>query len=167
MKISILCAAPGSNYHKLKTVYDLDIFDKDRDCRNFNFDSPVIVHPPCAQWSRLHHFAKVNKEEKDLAFFCLEAVRKCNGIFEHPAGSHFFRVAGIDRKELFSIYQHWFGFPGRKWTYLYQSNIKYAALPMNFDAIPPNICRTLSSSQRSLTTISFNKWLIDSILSSF
>jgi hypothetical protein len=163
-KIAILCAAPNSHYFQLQSKYNLEIYTKADDCRNFQFDCPVITHAPCAQWSRLHKFARVNQESKNLAYFCLRAVVSCGGIFEHPAGSHFFKTAGIDRTQLFSIDQHWFGFPGRKRTYLYSHKVNYSSFPLSLDAIPGDISNTLRSSERELTTVAFNEWLIKSIL---
>jgi len=166
MKIAVLCAADDSNYFFLAQKYNLDIYDRHRDCRTFRFDCPVITHAPCAQWSRMHHFARKDAEVKSLAWFCLEAIYRCGGIFEHPAGSHFFDTANIQKEDIFSVMQHWWGFPGRKRTYLFSNQITFAPVPLNFDAYPGNIAKHLDSKARSLTTLSFNEWLIQSIIQS-
>lgn len=151
--ISVLCVNENSVYKTL----GLDCYDKQRDAYSFTGGNPVITHAPCQQWSRLKAFAKPNDYERDLAWFCLEAVERNGGIFEHPAGSSFFREAGI--VPTISINQFWFGFPCRKHTWLYFSKCKPLALPLRFDAIEKKVDQ-LHSSKRSDTTESFAMWLI-------
>jgi hypothetical protein len=156
--ITALCVNQNSIY---KTIEGIDAWDLERDAYNFDGLNPIIAHPPCQQWSRLKAFAKVNPKEKDLAIFCLEKINRNGGILEHPAGSTFFKYAGI--KPTISIDQHWFGFPARKRTYLYFVGCKPLSFPLNFDLSRSKV-QLLHSSKRSDTTIFFAKWLINSIV---
>jgi len=173
MRIAILCAAHNSHYYSLQDKYELEIYDKKRDCRNFQFDCPVITHAPCAQWSRLHKFATPNEEEKNLAWFCLAAVNQCGGIFEHPAGSHFFRAAALEKKKIYSVNLSWFGYTAAKRTYLYYNSLSLLSHPLSFDAhtncVSTSKIRRLpemTKSNRHITPVAFNEWLIQSILNS-
>lgn len=164
--IAILCASEKSNYFKLSDKYELDIYTEKRNCREFKFNCPVITHAPCQQWSRLHKFAKVDPGQKALAWFCYEAVKRCSGIFEHPAGSHFFKSANIKRSEIYSVNLSWFGYKSIKRTYLYYNSVSFASHPLNFNAIEKTIEYHTSKLQRYTTPIAFNEWLIQSVLNS-
>lgn len=161
-KIAILCADEKSNYFKLANRYNLDIYTLSRSATNFDYSCPVIAHPPCAQWSRLHAFATPNQREKELAWFCLEAVNRCGGIFEHPSGSHFFKTASI--KPTISVDQHWFGYPARKRTYLYFSDCSPIQHPLSLDAPTKNSVTNISRSMRSRCSVAFCVWLIECTL---
>jgi hypothetical protein len=153
---TILCALEKSIY---KTILGCDVWDKNRDAYLYTGSNIVIVHPPCQQWSRLKAFANDDKKERELAMFCLEKVKSNGGIFEHPAGSSFFKYAGI--KPTISINQSWFGFPAQKKTFLYFHDCEPLQLPLSFDAIEKTVPQ-LSQKFRSYTTIDLAKWLINS-----
>jgi hypothetical protein len=157
--ISVLCALPDSVYYQM----GLDVWDIQRDAYFFTGSNPVIVHPPCAQWSRLSAFSKPNESEKELAYFCLTKVIRNGGIFEHPAGSSFFKDVGI--KPTISIDQSWFGFPARKRTYLYFKDCRPLAYPLSFNApICPNVSgMNGSNGSRSKTTLQLAQWFVDCI----
>lgn len=161
--ISVLCVMPGSNYFQIP---GLDLWDAKRDAYNFIGSNPVITHAPCAQWSRLKAFANDNPREKELAWFCLEKVRRNGGIFEHPAGSSFFKEAGI--KKIYSVDQSWWGFPARKRTYLYFHGYKPLAFPLSFDRITYKVGGNRNGSlismikrDHSKMTLSFCQYLVD------
>lgn len=156
--IAILCANSPSNYNDLD--YPLDIYTKNRSATLYDLDYPVITHAPCAQWSRLHTFAKSNADEKNLAWFCLSQVHKNGGIFEHPAGSHFFREANI--KPTIAVDLHYWGFPARKTTWLYFHRCTPISFPLNFSAIQKKV-QQLHSSKRSDTPLAMGQWLINCI----
>lgn len=162
LNISILCVAKDSNYH---SIPGLDLWTASRNAYNFDSLNPIICHPPCQQWSRLHKFARENHEEKQLAFFCWEKVNTNGGIFEHPAGSHFFKTVKADRSKIFSINQHWFGFPTRKRTYLYFHNCKPLSFPLSFDH-PVTTLEKVNPRLRSIMPLSFCEWLVMCILES-
>jgi hypothetical protein len=157
--ITILGVAEKSNY---KLIPGLDLWNAKRDMRNFKGSNKVIAHPPCAQWSRFRSFARSNIAEKDLAFFCLNIVHKNGGIFEHPAGSCFFKVANINMKRVISVDQSWWGFPARKRTYLYYVHCAPCQTPLSFNAIESKVC-DLHSSSRSIMPLSFCQFLINSL----
>lgn len=154
--ISVLCANKDSIY---KTFPDLDVWDAARNAYNFTGENRIIAHPPCQQWSRLKRFAKDNESEKGLAWFCLEMVLQNGGVLEHPSGSSFFAAAGIPKSKIYSIDQHWFGFPCRKRTYLFFHKCKPIEYKLRFDAIEKKVDQ-LHSSRRSDTTKEFAEWLI-------
>ena len=84
--ISALCVAPRSNYKQLE---DLECYDAKRDARTFPGDTPIVAHPPCRSWSRFtKQQSKPPPGEKELAPLCVEFLRRCGGIREHPAHSH-------------------------------------------------------------------------------
>lgn len=115
--IAVLCAHQKSHYYEIP---GLDIYDETRDCRTFKGGMPVIVHPPCAQWSRMKAFATKDQEVKNLAYFCLDKLKECGGIFEHPHGSDVWKELDWPKGGKFiQVDQHWWGFPARKRTTLF------------------------------------------------
>lgn len=154
--ISILCTHLKSNYLKIP---NLDIWDEHRNAYNFTGHNLIICHPPCAQWSRMHHFARINPIEKELANFCMIKVKSNGGIFEHPAGSSIFKHHGIPRSKIISVDQHWWGFPGRKRTYLFFNHVPVLQQPLNFNAIPRDIT-FLNPQLRSLMPLTFCEYLV-------
>lgn len=153
--IAILCVNAKSVYKKIQGV---DCWDEKRDAYNYAGQSPIIAHPPCAQWSRLHHFAHKNEKEKGLALHCFKLIQKYGGILEHPAGSKFFKAVGV-MHQVISIDQHWFGYPARKRTYLYFNQCKPVSFPLNFNAVEKKV-NDMSGSTRSKTTQVMAEWLI-------
>lgn len=160
-KIVILCAAEKSVYNYLP---DVEVFNQVKDAYSFSGQNKVIAHPPCAQWSRLKSFARVNMREKDLAFFCYEKVMENGGIFEHPYGSSFFKYVGV--KPTIILDQYDFNFPARKRTALFFSNCKPIGFqPGNVLNIPRKVA-LMSQENRSITTIQFADFLISSVRNS-
>jgi len=165
--VSILCIEEKSNY---RLIPGLDLWDKDRNAYNFSGGQPVITHAPCAQWSRMKAFARSNKAEKELAYFCFEQVQKNGGIFEHPSGSSFFRVINADRKKIRSVNQCWWGFPAQKKTLLYFNQVEPLSFPVNFNAVEYMISTPknkhgrnlpeMKKAERSLMPLSFCQWLV-------
>ena len=90
--VTVLFTCKGSHYDGLSCV---ETYDQRRDARTFQGGTPVVAHPPCAQWGRLHHLATVNEEEKALAPFAVSLVRANGGVLEHPAGSKLWPHAGL------------------------------------------------------------------------
>lgn len=166
MKIAVLGVCASSSYFDLVVPgADLVLFDKEKDMLNFDFDMPVICHPPCAQWSRLKHFSIPNSEDKALAFWCKLAVEKCGGILEHPHGSSFMRCH-VGYGKCISVNQSWFGFPARKPTLLFPVKVQLNSFPLNFDSVNPKAMQ-MHSSVRSRSTLAFNRWLVESVRDSF
>jgi hypothetical protein len=134
--IAVLFARKDSKYKEIGGGYD--VYDIDRDARNFVDNYPVIAHPPCRAWGMLSHMANPRHDEKELAWFAIDKVRKNGGVLEHPKGSRFFREAGCselgagyDKFGGFTmlIDQFDFGHVAHKDTKLYICGIKIEDLP--------------------------------------
>lgn len=157
--ISILCAQHNSNYFNIE---GLDIWTQERNAYNYTGNNPIIAHPPCAQWSRLHKFAKENKNEKELALHCWDLVNKNGGILEHPSGSHLFKYVGADTKKILLVNQYWWGFPARKKTLLYFHNVEPLSHPIRFEFGRKSI-NDIRYDKRSLMTLDFCQWLVNCV----
>ena len=133
--IAVLFARQDSRYKQLNGY---DVYDIDRDARNYNGNDPVVAHPPCRAWGRLSHMANPRPDEKELAYFALKQVRKNGGVLEHPKGSKLWKEAPLpmpgelpDEFGGFTILvdQYHFGHVARKWTHLYIVGIKPEEVP--------------------------------------
>ena len=124
MTVAVLFARADSIY---KTLPDCDVYDIDRDARNYAGDSPVVAHPPCRAWGRLSHMAKPRPDEKDLARFSVAQIRRLGGVLEHPKGSALWADQSLPapgtRDEFggwtLPVFQMWWGHRAEKATYLY------------------------------------------------
>ena len=156
--IAVLFARQDSRY---KDLAGYDVYDIDRDARNFNGDCPVIAHPPCRAWGMLSHMANPRPDEKDLAWFAIDKVRKNGGVLEHPKGSRFFKEAGC--KEIGGGYDSYggftilidqfdFGHVAHKNTKLYICGIKIEDLPKmppkNTNSTDRSICGNVKGTKR-------------------
>lgn len=135
--IPVLFARSDSIYKEL----GCDVYDIERDARNYAGSLAVIAHPPCRAWGRLRGVAKPRSDEKDLAIFAVDKVRENGGVLEHPESSTLWQAAGLPRPcpdkiiidqfggFTFAIAQYWFGHKARKNTWLYIVGIAPAELP--------------------------------------
>ena len=122
--VAILFARRDSHY---KALSGTDVYDIDRDARNYAGELPVVAHPPCRGWGKLSYFAKPAPGELDLGFFAVDAVRRCGGVLEHPKDSKLWPAAGLPRPGqvdawggwTLPIAQHWWGHRAEKLTWLY------------------------------------------------
>lgn len=168
-KVAVLFSRKHSVY---KTLPDLDVFDIDRDARNYVASLPVIAHPPCRAWGRLRSFAKPRDGERDLAIFAVDQVRRCGGVLEHPASSTLWNVAGLPRPGYgfdsfggftFSVDQSWFGHRAPKPTWLYIVGVDPSRLP----SVPFHLgvasgrIENMGVTERESTPILFAKWLVE------
>jgi hypothetical protein len=64
-----------------------------RDARTYNGPGPVVAHPPCGPWGRLHHLYRGN--EHDCGPMAVAQVRTFGGALEHPAGSKLWEACGL------------------------------------------------------------------------
>lgn len=169
-----LCAAlfvrPSSVY---KTILGVDCFDIERDARTFAGTCPVIAHPPCRAWSRLRHLAKPRPDEKQLAFWAVECVRRNGGVLEHPSGSLLWAEAGLPplvsgaRDAFggfsFAVDQSWFGHRAPKRTWLYVCGVD----PMSLPVLPFHLgiavgrVELQGRAEREATPYAFAMWLVD------
>ncbi|MCB0595475.1 MAG: hypothetical protein KDD28_15390 [Phaeodactylibacter sp.] len=77
-QVAVLFARNDSIY---KSFDICDVYDIDRDARNFSGGLPIVAHPPCRAWGRLRAFAKPLPGEKDLALFSVDMIRKWGGYW--------------------------------------------------------------------------------------
>ena len=164
-RVAVLCTRPRSPYHDIEGA---DCFDLARDCRTFKGDAPVVAHPPCRSWGRLRRFAKPRADEQEVAVFCLDAVRRCGGVLEHPEGSHLLRhLLGAFRGRvdayggrIVALDQQAFGHRARKRTWLYVVRRGLPVIELAF-ASPASTVRLMGSAERERTPPAFARWLVD------
>jgi len=92
LKIAVLFARNDSSY---KNLSNFEVYDIDRDARQFCSKMPVLAHPPCRAWGMLSHMANPREGEKQLAYFALAQVRLNGGVLEHPTGSRLWKEAPL------------------------------------------------------------------------
>lgn len=132
--VAVLFARSDSFY---KTLPECDVWDIDRDARQWRGGSSLIAHPPCRAWASLRHCAKPRAGEKDLALMAIQHVRRWGGVLEHPQLSTLWKVAGLPepgQRDEFGgwtliVDQHWFGHRARKRTRLYIVGCEPTAIP--------------------------------------
>lgn len=133
-EVAVLFARSDSNYKQLPGV---DVWDAERDARNWQGGVPVVAHPPCRAWGRLRAFAKPRHDEKALALFAVEQVRQFGGVLEHPAWSSLWPAAGLPAPGTHDSFggwtlpvaQSWFGHKAEKLTFLYVVGCRPVDLP--------------------------------------
>ncbi len=165
--VVVLFGREDSIYKKL----GCDVYDIKRDARTFDDRVAVIAHPPCRAWGRLYKFAKPRPDEKELAFFTVDVVRKNGGIIEHPASSKLWKEAGLPLPGFtdshggwtLPILQSWFGHRAPKATWLYIVGIRPADLPdMPFSlGIPCGRVEQMGKAEREKTPVGLAEWLIE------
>lgn len=171
---------------KRNSVYKtlgVDCFDIDRDARKWEGGLPCIAHPPCRAWGQLAHMAKPRPDEKELAFFAIDMIRKYGGVLEHPRASRlwptYLPMPGT--KDEYGGYticvdQSWWGHLAKKNTMLYIVGVpesKLPDIPISFDCVQftvsskvkkksgRRIKKEIPKSMREETPIEFAKWLIE------
>lgn len=177
MPVVLFTKTRSSNYLQ----YGVDCWDEFRDARNYRGNDVVIAHPPCRLWAGMKHFSTASEEEKELAVFALDLVRRNGGVLEHPIksdlfkGNDFMPPGRMDKYGgwLLKVHLNWFGFAAKKSTYLYIVGCppgKIPPYPMSFDAITHVIgtsakkvgCRykEMNKSDRDVTPPKMCEWLI-------
>lgn len=124
MTVAVLFARSDSIY---KTLPGTDVYDAERDARTWAGGSPLIAHPPCRAWGAFAMFAKPRDDEKALAPWAIEQIRRHGGVLEHPNASRLWPTLGLPepgKTDEFGgwtlpIHQHWFGHRAEKKTRLY------------------------------------------------
>lgn len=161
-----------------------DVYDIERDARNYRGNLPVVAHPPCRAWGRLRHFAKPRPDEKDLALFAVDAVRRFGGVLEHPTASTLWPTAGLPRpgsgRDEFGgwsiqVPQFWWGHRAEKSTWLYIVGCEPRGIPDIPLALGEAPCtvglfsgrdrsrarKEISKAEREATPPAFAAWLLD------
>jgi hypothetical protein len=176
MMISVLFARSDSIYKSL----NCDVWDINRDARNWPGGNPVVAHPPCRAWGRLRHFARPRADEKELAIWAVKQVRENGGILEHPSQSTLWEAAGLpspgqsDGHGGYTLWisQWWFGHRADKATWLYIVGCVAENLPQMPFKIgePSHVVQSrkrqghkphISKAEREHTPVELAKWLIE------
>lgn len=172
--VPVLFTMPGSVYESL----GCDCYDETRDALTWPGGRPAIYHPPCRLWSIIRRFSTAPAEEKGLALWSMDCVRRWGGVVEHPAKSTLFRETGCEfggRRDrwggwVLSVDQHWFGHPARKKTWLYVVGVGPREIPP-YPIMTGPVCYQVGGSRRKglpeckkseriATPIEFAKYLI-------
>lgn len=132
--IAVLFARADSVY---KTLPGCDVWDIERDARQWPGGGPVVAHPPCRAWGRLRAFANPRKGERLLATWSVRQVRNFGGVLEHPASSQLWPKAGLPAPGKHDKYggwtlpivQNWWGHRAEKKTLLYICGCDPSELP--------------------------------------
>jgi len=166
--VAVLFARSNSVY---KTLPGCDVFDLARDARTYTGNDPVIAHPPCRGWGRLRHLAKVRPDEKALALFAIEQVRRCGGVLEHPWASSLWTVAGLPQPGqldsfggfTLGVLQGDFGHVAPKATWLYIVGLHPADIPAPLFELGEKTGRVelMGKSAREATPRPFATWLVE------
>lgn len=122
-----------------KSMPGVDCWDIGRDARKWPGGCPVVAHPPCRAWGKLRAFAKPRLEEKELAFFAVEQVRRFGGVLEHRRGSSLWAAADLPAPVAglvdgwggwtLPVFQCWFGRKAERSALLYIVGIAPGDLP--------------------------------------
>jgi hypothetical protein len=156
--IAVLFARDDSRYKQLEGY---DVYDINRDARNYCKSYPVLAHPPCRAWGQLSHMANPRPDEKQLAYFALAQVRLNGGVLEHPAGSRLWKEAHLPLAGEFpdefggftiEVDQYDFGHVAHKQTKLYICGISMNQLPpmppKNTEPTDRSICGNVAGTKR-------------------
>lgn len=133
-----------------------------------------MAHPPCRAWSAYcAHQAKPAEGEKDLGPLCVDWLKQCGGILEHPAHSRLWDHCGLPKPGWTScgdwwsmeVNQSWWGDTRIKKTWLLISGV----LPCDLPDFPLRLHDTrgdrrrwqvMSKHQRAATVPAFAEWLV-------
>lgn len=137
MTVAVLFARSDSVY---KTLHDVDVYDAERDARNYDGPWPVVAHPPCRAWGRLRAFANPRPDERNLGRLSVALVREFGGVLEHPAGSTLWpsqRLPVPGQKDAWGGWtlaapQKWWGHKAEKSSWFYVVGCE----PQDVPAIP-------------------------------
>lgn len=180
VEVAVLFARDDSVYKQLPGC---DVYDIARDARNYTGSLPVVAHPPCRAWASLRFHAKPRPDEKHLALFAVDQIRRHGGVLEHPQKSTLWPTAGLpepgkrDKYGGFTLVvnQHWWGHRAQKATRLYIVGIEpreVPAFPIRIDEPTHTVglwsgrnratCRpSIGKKEYESTPHEFAQWLVD------
>lgn len=154
MSVVALFVCPTSFYYRL----GIECYDIHRDARTFSGPELVIAHPPCRAWGQLRALAKPRPDEKELALWALELVRRNGGVLEHPEHSTLWDYL-LPGETTLHIMQGDFGHGAPKATRLF-----YAGLPQHPPLPPPrktyNTVENMCRREREETPPELARWLV-------
>lgn len=163
-----------------KLMAGVDAWDDERDALKYEGSDPIVAHPPCRLFGRLHTFAKAEESERGLAYFAIGLARRNGGVVEHPAHSRLWHdmglptpQGGVDRfgGHTVALNQFAFGHKALKPTWLYV--VRCEALPtMPVDYGAPAYCiassrankgrlKHVTHAEREHTPSAFAAWLVE------
>ena len=166
----MLCVGTSSVYRSLPNV---ECYDLKRDVRTFCGGLPIVAHPPCRSWSAYcAHQAKPVPGEKELGPLCVEWLRKCGGVLEHPAHSRLFSACGLPKPGrptgnlwTIEVFQAWWGDSRTKKTWLCFSGIAPDEVTFPLRLHDPSGDRRrwqlMNSTSRSATCLEMARWLVE------
>lgn len=183
-KVAVLFARSDSIY---KAMPECDVWDIARDARKWPGGCPVVAHPPCRAWGRLRAFAKPRDDEKALALFAVEQVRRFGGVLEHPAASTLWAAASLPRpgcgvveRDVFGgwsiqVPQFWWGHRAFKSTWFYVVGCAPGSIPEIPFVLGDAPCaiglysgrdrgkcrKEVSKAEREATPLALARWLVD------
>jgi hypothetical protein len=173
--VAVLCCAKNSVY---KTLQNVECYDTKRDVRTFAGRMKIVAHPPCAPWSAYcSHQWKPVDGIKELGPLCVDWLRKCGGVLEHPAHSRLFDACklpkpgwtvGWKKGEMpiwsMEVLQGWWGDTRSKETWLCFFGIHPTDFRVPFRFVDAAGDRRrwqlMSKTQRSATHPAMAEWLV-------
>ena len=177
LPVVVLCARARGCYFDFGDDLVEAVYDAAADARNYKGSSPVVCHPPCRYWGKLAHLAAKcltaeMRRERDLALFCLEAVRRFGGVLEHPVGSALWPQYFLPRGGQFDFYggrtirihQGKWGHPCEKETWIYTvapPALEFPVPPLGLQPAAYRNLDSLSIRQREATPPALAAALID------
>jgi len=164
-----------------KTLPGVDAYDLARNALTYDGIGPVIAHPPCRAWGRLRGLATIIPEEKALAVWAVNTVRRLGGVLEHPQWSTLWPACKLPPVGEFDdfggwtlpIHQFWFGHRAEKRTWLYIVGCAPAqipSIPLVLGEAPCTISTTnrkyrtkpeTTKPEREHTPVALAQWLVD------
>lgn len=88
--VAALYVDPRGPYPSMPGV---ECWDESRDARAYAGPHPVVAHPPCGPWGRLHRFC--TRQDASLGPIAVEQVRRWGGVLEHPKASRLWQHCSL------------------------------------------------------------------------
>ena len=129
-------------------LYDVDLWDIQRDARLYPGPYPTVAHPPCSRWGRYWsggpsaRVRRIKGDDGGCFLAALSAVRRYGGVLEHPEASAVWDAFGLIRPPRCGgwVVADWeggwtccveqgnYGHQARKATWLYAAHIDVPSL---------------------------------------
>lgn len=76
-----------------QSIDGVECWDEARDARLYPGPHPIVAHPPCGPWGRLHRFC--TRQDPSLGPLAVAQVRRWGGVLEHPKASRLWRHCSL------------------------------------------------------------------------